>query len=630
MGNNLSANSQPILIAEFLAAVEQGNLNTVQEFLAAQTPNFLTDNVDIENVNIGGRALRSAAQNGRAAIVELLINNGATVDRADNDGWTALMWAAFRGRAAIAELLINRGAAVDRANNDGGTALMFAAFSGHAAIAELLIDRGTAVDRATDNGWKALMLAASKGNAAIVELLIDRGAVVDRADNIGATALMWAAQNGHAATISVIVISTIAISAESEQAKANQTRLINQLTIRIQKSLNRRAVTLLSIMLEDGQTLQGLRNSIIQNFNQRNPKEPLSQEANSLFSNLRQLRQRLIAVPLNPEIANATLAYLLQGDNLRNLSSYYFPHNHNQSNVPTRLNEVEPLITSFLHNNRRLPQALNAPISQVIATFFRERYQASINRLPVKQKNNPRFENELENEVSNNWQLQKIVNDNNICLVSSYDQTQKRVLPDFKFDISSLPQMEDENSLKQHISKTLINILAKNAADLGLSLENVIEITKIARIRGGISNKFDAANNCYLSGDAGDISNDQQEILVRISNENEQENKLTNSVKKTFSANFQKSCEQQKIYSTPQAHEDYDRQTKCPLRLKSVPTNILNFLEIKVSNQEFEQLKEFERVKKAAKANDNFKTKEETKHADRVKAKSSSAGCAIC
>jgi hypothetical protein len=228
------------------------------------------------------------------------------------------------------------------------------------------------------------------------------------------TALTFAVEKDSAANISAIIISKIAnLSAEPEQAKNNQTLLINQLTNRIQNSLNRRAVMLLAIMLEDDQALQGLRNSIIQNFDHRNPNQPLSQEANSLFSNLRELRQRLIAVPLNPEIANATLVHLLQGDNLSNISNYYFPHNRNQNDVLTRLDPVEPTIRSFVHYNPRLSEELNAQTSQVIATFFRERQQAAIGQLPANQVINiandiPLVNNQLNNNLQDNFQAPQV------------------------------------------------------------------------------------------------------------------------------------------------------------------------------------------------------------------------------
>ena len=67
-----------------------------------------------------------ASHNGHAAIVEALIQAGADVNKADNNGATALMIASEDGHAATVEVLIQAGADVDKAANNGATALMIA------------------------------------------------------------------------------------------------------------------------------------------------------------------------------------------------------------------------------------------------------------------------------------------------------------------------------------------------------------------------------------------------------------------------------------------------------------------------------------------------------------------------
>ena len=61
----------------------------------------------------------AASIHGRLDVVESLIQAGADVDKAANDGITAPMLASEQGHGAIVESLIQAGADVDKAANDG-------------------------------------------------------------------------------------------------------------------------------------------------------------------------------------------------------------------------------------------------------------------------------------------------------------------------------------------------------------------------------------------------------------------------------------------------------------------------------------------------------------------------------
>jgi len=84
------------------------------------------------------KALRNAAINGHAAVVELLLAAGSDVDAQDNAGWTALQGAAAYGHAAVVELLLAAGADVNAKSNIDGTALLYAARYGNADVVEIL------------------------------------------------------------------------------------------------------------------------------------------------------------------------------------------------------------------------------------------------------------------------------------------------------------------------------------------------------------------------------------------------------------------------------------------------------------------------------------------------------------
>ena len=164
----------------------------------AVTQLLLDHGADVEAAdNNGQTALSWAACKGHEAVTKLLLNAGADVAAADNNGQTALISAAFPGHEAVTKLLLNAGADVAAADNNGQTALMLAAACGHQEVAKLSLDQGADVLAAANNGATALMLAARGGHEAVTKLLLDHGADVAAADNNGQTALMLAAACGH-------------------------------------------------------------------------------------------------------------------------------------------------------------------------------------------------------------------------------------------------------------------------------------------------------------------------------------------------------------------------------------------------------------------------------------------------
>ena len=70
--------------------------------------------------------LIAAAQTGNQEAAVMLLRAGAAPDRADNLGWTALMWAAYRKDAAIVKLLLDNGADAAKVGRDKSTAIEIA------------------------------------------------------------------------------------------------------------------------------------------------------------------------------------------------------------------------------------------------------------------------------------------------------------------------------------------------------------------------------------------------------------------------------------------------------------------------------------------------------------------------
>ena len=141
--------------------------------------------------------LIDAARNGDVEAVRSLLADGTDVNTAQGDGMTALHWAAERGHAAVADLLLSAGATVEATTRVGSyTPLHLASRGGHGAIASALLEAGADPHTTTtSSGVTALHLAArAVDGAEAVMALLKRGAEVDaREASSGQTPLMFAA-----------------------------------------------------------------------------------------------------------------------------------------------------------------------------------------------------------------------------------------------------------------------------------------------------------------------------------------------------------------------------------------------------------------------------------------------------
>ena len=154
-----------------------------------------------------GAPLADAAEKGRTAVVQKLLEEGAEVDRAQGDGMTALHWAAYRDDLEIARLLLGADASTGVATRvDAVTPLILAARNGSAAMLDLLLEAGADPNRATETGSTALMAAATSGSVGAVETLIAHRADVNaRESGWAQTPLMYAAWENRAAVIRTLI-----------------------------------------------------------------------------------------------------------------------------------------------------------------------------------------------------------------------------------------------------------------------------------------------------------------------------------------------------------------------------------------------------------------------------------------
>ena len=126
--------------------------------------------LEARNVN-GDTPLLIAGYNRFAAVVERLIDMGADVEAANNQGLSLFMHAACVGSIAIVRLLLQRGCVkdIDAENSlNGRIALNYAASEGHVHIVRTLLEHDADISRTDKKGYNVVHLTVD--NAQIVVL----------------------------------------------------------------------------------------------------------------------------------------------------------------------------------------------------------------------------------------------------------------------------------------------------------------------------------------------------------------------------------------------------------------------------------------------------------------------------
>jgi ankyrin repeat protein len=195
----------PVVRTPLLYAIEGGHFAVVQCLLQCGA----SVNVSFEE---GIGALQVAALLGRQDIVRLLLDY-----KADPNGMasihrglmgtskiplcalchTALYYAAVIGDAATTLALVEGGADADLPSPRGSTLLQEACSKGHEAVVKLLIEHGANIHHEDAHKYQPIQCAALGGNVGVVSLLLTLGAKVNAAAKDGNTALHLAASRGH-------------------------------------------------------------------------------------------------------------------------------------------------------------------------------------------------------------------------------------------------------------------------------------------------------------------------------------------------------------------------------------------------------------------------------------------------
>lgn len=103
----------------------------------------------------------------------------------DDHGFSPLHWASKEGRANIVEMLIQRGARINATNMGDDTALHLASAHGHRDIVHMLLRNKADINAVNEHGNTALHYACFWSYQGIAEDLINNGALVSVANRYG-------------------------------------------------------------------------------------------------------------------------------------------------------------------------------------------------------------------------------------------------------------------------------------------------------------------------------------------------------------------------------------------------------------------------------------------------------------
>ena len=150
--------------------------------------------------------LYTAATNGESEKVVRYLAEGANVNCASAEGNNTPLHAAARsGHLQVVQVLLDQRASIDAVNNKNNTPLHLAALSGHLQVVQELLDRRASVDAVNNKNYTPLHLSALKGHLQVVQELLDHGASVDAVNNKNYTPLQLATQNSHEQVVAALL-----------------------------------------------------------------------------------------------------------------------------------------------------------------------------------------------------------------------------------------------------------------------------------------------------------------------------------------------------------------------------------------------------------------------------------------
>lgn len=190
------------MIFEAVRASDMNVLKDIFESGALDVDSFRDENADTP--------LNVAAACGRDLVVDYLLDKGARIDIANNDGKTALAHAFEEGDKRCIENLLKAGADISTLYENGFKNIvekgaLDLARNGETPLLMKVLDHVDVNDIRDSHDDSLLNEAARFGHAGTVKALLECGAVVDAPNREGRTALYWAMRDCHTDCMNLLI-----------------------------------------------------------------------------------------------------------------------------------------------------------------------------------------------------------------------------------------------------------------------------------------------------------------------------------------------------------------------------------------------------------------------------------------
>ncbi|GJC90402.1 kinase D-interacting substrate [Colletotrichum liriopes] len=235
-------------------ACKKGDINALKSLLANDSNTQATDNKDRSPLYLASRY-------GHEEIVRcLLVENSSNIDDVEETvGWTALHAAIYYGHAAVVSVLLDEGAAVGKTGKDGWTPLMTATIQQHSEILKTLLDRkydGIQLETPDEKfGRTPLLWASIHGFLDGVNLLIAAGANVNATSRrSGSTPLMAASTWRYGQIVQALIAAEAKVDALSLDHSTALHSASKENNVKIVQLILQESVLSVNEVDEDGQT----------------------------------------------------------------------------------------------------------------------------------------------------------------------------------------------------------------------------------------------------------------------------------------------------------------------------------------------------------------------------------------
>ncbi|XP_049559815.1 ankyrin repeat domain-containing protein 27 isoform X9 [Orcinus orca] len=181
----------------------------------------------------GSSPLHVAALHGRADLLLLLVQHGASVGARDAKQAVPLHLACQKGHFQVVKCLLDSNAKPNKKDISGNTPLLYACSRGHHEVAALLLQHGASINASNNKGNTALHEAVIEKHVFVVELLLLHGASVQVLNKRQCTAIDCAEQNSKIMELLQVVPSCVATLDDVGETDHNE-----YVTVKIRKKWN--------------------------------------------------------------------------------------------------------------------------------------------------------------------------------------------------------------------------------------------------------------------------------------------------------------------------------------------------------------------------------------------------------